>query len=286
MKKALFWQQEGGKVRCLLCPHSCLLASGQRGICRGRENRDGTLFATTYSQVTSLAVDPIEKKPFAKFLQGSKVLSIGTAGCNLSCSYCQNWQISQYHAPGRKITPKELVAYALELKALDPKMVGIAYTYSEPLVWYEYVLECAQLAKEKGLINVLVTNGYLNPRPLRQLLPYIDAANMDLKATSDSFYRKYCGGSADPPKESAKLLWRQCHLELTTLLIPGANDTPVEIRQLVDWIVENLDSKVPLHLSRYFPSYKLQLPPTSLKTMEQAKAIAQKKLEFVYLGNV
>lgn len=286
MKEALFWQQEKERIRCLLCPHSCLLAPGQRGLCRGRENREGKLIATTFGQITSCAVDPIEKKPLYHFLPGSKVLSVGTVGCNLRCNFCQNWEISQKDAPTQSLSPQELVALALELKEQDPTLVGIAYTYSEPLVWYEYIKEAAQLGHQSGLHNILVSNGFINPQPLQELLPLIDAANIDLKAARDTFYHDYCGGSAAPPKESAKLLWGKCHLELTCLLIPGVNDSAEEISKLVDWIVTNLSPSVPLHLSRYFPNFKLQLPPTPLKTMELALELAKEKLHYVYLGNV
>jgi pyruvate formate lyase activating enzyme len=242
--------------------------------------------ATTYGQLTSCAVDPIEKKPLYHFLPGSRVLSVGTVGCNLRCDFCQNWQISQQDAPTQKMSPQELVELALKLKDGDPALCGIAYTYSEPLVWYEYVVEAAQLAQEKGLVNVLVTNGFINPQPLEELLPFMDAVNLDLKGMDDAFYSKYCGGSALPPLESAKQIADNCHLELTCLLIPGANDREAQLRQLVNWIFENLGPDVPLHLSRYFPSYKLELPPTPLETMKRALAIAKEKLHYVYLGNV
>ncbi|HQD39999.1 MAG: AmmeMemoRadiSam system radical SAM enzyme [Firmicutes bacterium] len=286
MKKGLFWQREGERVRCQLCPHSCLLAAGQRGMCFGRENREGELLAATYGRVSSCAVDPVEKKPLYHFFPGSLVLSVGTVGCNFSCCFCQNWHISQQEAPTEYMSPERLVELALEVKARDPRVVGIAYTYSEPLVWYEYVKEAASLAKKEGLVNVLVTNGFINPEPLRELLPFISAANLDLKAAGDAFYRKYCGGNSQAPKEAAKLLREKCHLEITTLLITGLNDSAEEVGALVDWIAEELGEDVPLHLSRYFPNYKLTLPPTPIETMRQAKEIAQKKLRYVYLGNI
>jgi pyruvate formate lyase activating enzyme len=286
LKEALFWQREKDCIRCLLCPHACLLAPGQRGICRGREHRQERLVATTFGRITSCAVDPIEKKPLYHFLPGTKVLSVGTVGCNLSCSFCQNWQISQQDAPTQSLEPGELVELATKLQGQDPSMVGIAYTYSEPLIWYEYIQEAAKLAHQKGLYNVVVSNGFINPEPLKALLPLLDAANIDLKAFSNTFYRRWCKGAAAPPRQSAKLLKESCHLELTCLLIPGANDSPEEISQLVDWIADNLGQDVPLHLSRYFPSFKMDRPPTPIETMTRALEIAKGKLNYVYLGNV
>lgn len=286
MKTALFWERAGEKIRCLLCPHHCLIGQGQRGLCQGRVNRNGVLQAASFGQVASIAVDPIEKKPLNRFLPGSTILSVGTWGCNLSCSFCQNWQLSQRERPSQKLSPSELVELALELKAQDQGMVGIAYTYSEPLVWYEYVLQTAQLAKEAGLVNVLVTNGYLEHKPLEKLLPFIDAVNMDLKSMKGEFYKKYCGVGEGPPLKSAKLFYEAIHLELTTLLIPGVNDSDEEIKELAAWIATELDREVPLHLSRYFPQYKLALLPTPLATLERALELARKELAHVYLGNV
>ena len=286
MKEALFWRREGERIRCQLCPHACLISQGQRGRCQGRENRDGRLAAVNFGRISSYAVDPIEKKPLYHFLPGCTVLSVGTVGCNFSCSFCQNWRISQLEADTWYLSPEELVRAAVGLAAEEPRLVGIAYTYSEPLVWFEYVKETALLARKQGLVNILVTNGFVNPEPLRELLPLLDAVNLDLKAAGDSFYRRYCGGNARIPRQTAKLLSGSCHLELTCLLIPGANDKLEEVLRLADWISRELGSDVPLHLSRYFPSFKLKNPPTPETTMRQAQAIAKRKLHYVYLGNM
>ncbi|HHY06642.1 MAG TPA: AmmeMemoRadiSam system radical SAM enzyme [Clostridia bacterium] len=286
MKLATHWvkKENGSEVRCLLCPHGCVISEGKQGRCRVRKNVAGKLYLLNYGLVTSLALDPIEKKPLKRFFPGKQVFSLGTFGCNFACSFCQNWQIAhQKEVATHFLAPEEAVAKAKEFLPLGN--VGIAYTYSEPLMWFEYVLETAKLAKEAGLKNVLVTNGYLNPQPLKELLPFLDAVNLDIKAFTQEFYEKLCQGRLAPVLHSAKLLASNCHLEVTTLLIPQQNDSPEEIAELAQWIAQ-LDRQIPLHLTRYFPNYKLQTSATARETMLRAKKVAEEYLDYVYLGNI
>jgi pyruvate formate lyase activating enzyme len=281
VKEAHYYNRQGEKVICNLCPQRCKIGAGETGRCRVRKVKDGKLIATTYNQVGSVALDPIEKKPLYHFYPGTEILSVGTVGCNLECKFCQNYKLA--HDPEqstRNITPEELVELAQENGAL-----GIAYTYSEPLVWYEYVLAASKQAAEAGLKNVLVTNGVINPEPMQELLPYIDAVNLDLKAFNNDFYRQLCGGELEPVKETAKLIHDQVLLEITTLLVTDLNDDLEEVGNLVDWIA-SLDEEIPFHLSRYFPRYKLTNPQTPEETMIAAKKRAEEKLSYVYLGNM
>lgn len=276
--------EEKAEVRCLLCPHNCTLRPGEKGVCRARGNIDGELVSFNYGCVTALNLDPVEKKPLKRFMPGRRVLSLGTFGCNLSCAFCQNWAIAQAKKPPYEmISPQEAVEKALHMVPYGN--VGLAYTYSEPAVWYEYVLETAKLARESALKNILVTNGYINPQPLLELIPYIDAVNLDVKAFTDDFYRELCGGSLHPVLKSAEIFARHCHLEITTLLIPSRNSGTDEIRALAKWIA-GLDENIPLHLSRYFPRYKMTDPPTNLETLQAAKKAAEEWLATVSLGNV
>ena len=282
MQEADYYTQEDGKIKCLLCPHYCKLSSGQTGLCQMRRAEDGKLWATSYAQVSAVALDPIEKKPLYEYHPHNQILSLGSIGCNLSCQFCQNYRIAQeLDVPTKELSPQEAVELAQEKGSF-----GIAYTYSEPLIWYEYVRDTAKLAQQQGLKNVLVTNGTINPEPLKELLPYIDAVNLDIKAFTEDFYRDICGGDFATAKKSAEIInASDTHLEITTLIIPDLNDDPEEIKDLVDWIAD-LDPEIPLHLSRYFPHYKLDKPPTPKETLYQAQEIAQEKLANVYLGNV
>lgn len=284
-RPALYWEKAGERAVCTLCPKLCARREGQAGFCRARRNMGGEFVTVTYGAVSSVALDPIEKKPLYHFHPGTSILSLGTVGCNLKCRFCQNWAISQGDAPTRYIPPEEAVRLALAHKATG-NSVGIAYTYSEPLVWYEYVLDTSRLAKERGLANVLVTNGVINEKPLLSLLPFIDAMNIDVKATTDDFYRKVCGGNLDPVLRSAELAGGACHVEITHLLIPTLNDSPESISRLAGWVADKLGPHTPLHLSRYHPDYKMDLPPTPIETLQAAKEIASQKLPYVYLGNV
>ncbi|MGI6552637.1 MAG: AmmeMemoRadiSam system radical SAM enzyme [Clostridia bacterium] len=275
---------EGGRVLCDLCPHCCQLAPGQKGICRVRENHQGKLVTRNYALCSPLALDPIEKKPLYHFFPGSTILSTGTVGCNFRCQFCQNWQLAHGEPSLTPLEPGELTRIARREK--DRGCIGIAYTYSEPLVWYEYVLEEARISHEQGLKNVLVTNGFINEEPLEKLLPVIDAFNIDVKAFNRDFYRKLVKGDYRPVLRTAqKAREAGCHVEVTNLLVPGLNDGEEEIRRLVDWLAGTLGPDTPLHFSRYFPHYQLDLPPTPLETLAKAKELAEDKLRYVYLGN-
>ncbi|MFZ5641005.1 MAG: AmmeMemoRadiSam system radical SAM enzyme [Bacillota bacterium] len=286
MKEALFWEKkdDGVKVQCHLCPQRCVIADGRPGFCRVRKNEAGTLYTINYGRVSSYGMDPIEKKPLYHFYPGSYIFSAGTVGCNLRCGFCQNWQIAHKDAETIYISPERLVELAGE-EHHGVRSIGIAYTYSEPLMWYEYVLETAQMSRQAGLKNVLVTNGFVNEEPLLKLLPYIDAMNIDVKGFSDEYYNKTCVGELHPVLETVERVYQKCHVEITTLLVPGLNDSPEEIEGLVDWLAR-LDKNIPLHFSRYFPNYKMDIEPTPLSTMELAREIAGRKLNYVYLGNV
>lgn len=297
MKEALYYEKlNEQKVKCLLCPHNCFLTEGKVGVCAIRKNIDGQLFALTYSQISSLNLDPIEKKPLYHYKPGAKILSVGSLGCNLRCPFCQNWTIAQPRSCYHPWHPEEVVKSSL--KQLSPRKlanlaasyqqfgnIGIAYTYNEPFIWFEYVLESAKLVKEKGLDNILVTNGFVNPKPLKELLPYIDAVNLDIKGFSDDFYRRL-GGKLEPVLKTAQIIKQSCHLEITNLLVTDLNTDLETITALVDWVADNLGSETPLHFSRYFPAYKLDQPPTPLAVLQRAQEIASRRLKNVHLGNV
>lgn len=283
MKEALHYEKlEAKKVNCHLCPYECTIASGRKGACGVRVNKDGILYSEVYGKTTGIALDPIEKKPLYHYHPGEHILSIGTKGCNFHCDFCQNWHISQVlDAPTTDITSEEVIRKAEQVKSF-----GIAYTYNEPFIWYEFVFDTAKLAKKSGLENVLVTNGFVNLEPLEQMLPYIDAMNIDLKALDENFYIKICKGRMRPVLEVIKRSVKSCHVELTNLIIPTLNDSEEMIRKMVDWIYDNVGPEVPLHISRYFPCYNMSIPPTPVETLEMAGDIARKKLKYVYLGNM
>jgi len=283
LREALFWQKlEAGRVQCQLCPHQCRLHQGQQGLCRVRQNVDGTLRSLNYGRVSSVNLDPIEKKPLFHFYPGSTILSLGTVGCNLACAFCQNWEISQRDPGTRRMTPQQ----AAEMARSEKGNLGISYTYNEPFIWYEFVLETAKLVREAGLKNVLVTNGYVNEEPLRQMLPYIDAMNVDIKSMRDEFYRDLCRGQAEPPRRTVEIAKQAgCLVEVTNLVIPSWNDGEGEIRSLVDWVA-SVDVDMPLHFSRYHPDYEMAEPPTPAETLLRARGIAAEKLHYVYVGNL
>lgn len=284
MQPARFYDRhEDNEVRCRLCPHNCRIRPGRTGICRARKNEGGALYSLNYGQVTSLGIDPIEKKPLYHFYPGSNILSAGTFGCNFHCGFCQNWQIAHGDPQTREVSPEALAASAV-LAGEQADNIGIAYTYSEPLVWYEYVYDTARLAREKGLKNVLVSNGYIQEEPLLELLPLIDAMNIDVKGFNEQFYRETCGGKLEPVKRTVEAAHSRCHLEVTTLLVPTLNDSDGEIAALADWLA-GLNPEIPIHFSRYFPQYKMDLPPTPLDTLRRAREIAGRRLKYVYIGN-
>ncbi|MFA5146670.1 MAG: AmmeMemoRadiSam system radical SAM enzyme [Candidatus Omnitrophota bacterium] len=283
MHEALYYEKlDSGKVHCHLCPNECIVSDRMRGACGVRVNKGGTLFTEVYGKTTGLSLDPVEKKPLYRYHPGEYILSVGTRGCNFHCGFCQNWHISQeLDTPTEDITPEGIIRRARELRSF-----GIAYTYNEPFIWYEFVLDTAKLAKANGLENVLVTNGYVNMGPLEGMLPYIGAMNIDLKSFDESFYRKVCRGSLKPVLDVIKRSAKSCHVELTNLLIPTLNDSEETIGKMVDWISENAGPETPVHFSRYFPCYNMSLPPTPIETLKMAERVAKKRLKYVYLGNV
>jgi pyruvate formate lyase activating enzyme len=258
-----------------------VIGEGKSGFCRARINKDGRLFSSIYGETTSIALDPIEKKPLYHFFPTTQILSLGPLGCSFSCVFCQNWHISQDVAPTRYLSPDEVVRTAKEHSS-----IGIAYTYSEPLIWYEYVLDTSRTAREEGLKNVLVTNGYINEGPLQELLPFIDAMNLDIKSFNPEFYKRYCSGELGPVLKTAKIAKKMVLLEVTNLVIPTLNDGEEDIRGLVDWVAVELGRDTPLHFSRYFPHYKLKIEPTPISTLMRAWEIATQKLDYVYVGNI
>ncbi|PID80972.1 AmmeMemoRadiSam system radical SAM enzyme [bacterium DOLZORAL124_64_63] len=282
MMPAAWWRPlSDEKVACELCPMGCTLAPGTTGPCGTRMNDEGQMRPLHYGELVSAGLDPIEKKPLYHFHPGRKILSVAAPGCNLHCRFCQNHTISQNTGlVTTSAAPKEVVQEALEAGS-----VGLAFTYSEPLVWFEFVRDTARLARAAGLKNVLVTNGFLNSEPLAELLPFIDAANVDLKAMDEDFYRRICGGSLQPVLRSIESFHAAgVHLELTNLLIPGHNDTDEHGDRLIAYI-EQLDPAIPLHLTGYFPAWKMDAPPTPRATLERAFNRASARLPWVYLGN-
>lgn len=269
-------------VACHLCPKECRIQEGKRGSCGVRINKEGILYSEVYGKTTGIHLDPIEKKPLYRYHPGEYILSVGTKGCNFHCDFCQNAHISQEPgAPTIDITSEVIVN-----KAKEARSFGIAYTYNEPFIWYEFVLDTAKLAKKNGLENVLVTNGYVNIEPLKEMLPFIDAMNIDIKSFDDDFYIKICKGTLVPVLRTIKTAFGKCHIELTSLIVPTLNDSEESVRKMVRWICDNLGTGTPLHLSRYFPCYRMELPPTPIETLKRAEAIAKEKLKYVYLGNV
>jgi pyruvate formate lyase activating enzyme len=280
---------EDKSVRCNLCAHRCLIKEGQRGICRVRENKNGQLYTLVYGNLISKNVDPIEKKPLYHFLPGSRAYSIATPGCNFRCEWCQNWQISQMprvmEMPrGKRTMPDEIVQ-----KAIDTGCQSIAYTYSEPTIFYEYSYDISKLAHEAGLKNIYVTNGFMTPEMLEMYSPYLDAANVDIKAFRDEPYRKLMGGHLEPVLESCRLMkslgiW----LEITTLIVPGVNDDPDELKALATFILQDLGPETPWHLSRFYPQYKMtDRAPTDEGLLYQTKKMGESVgLHYIYIGNV
>ncbi|NQT34371.1 AmmeMemoRadiSam system radical SAM enzyme [bacterium] len=279
--EAAFQQKEGARLRCGICPQACKLDEGGIGVCEGRQVIDGKLMAVNYAQVSSLHLDPMEKKPLYHFFPGSDILSVGPNGCNLSCAWCQNWQISQDTIPTRTVLPEEL---ADMVDALDG--IGAAYTYAEPLIWFEYVRDVGRILHERDLVNVFVTNGYINPEPLKEILKIADGFNIDLKSSDDQCYRNFCGGSLDDVQRTIRMVFDSGkHLEITHLIVTGLGDDLKKIEQVVNWIA-SLDSGIPLHLSRYFPNNRYNDPPTDPQFMKEAYELACSKLSWVYMGNL
>jgi len=288
LKEALYYERlDGQAVQCKLCPRQCMIIKGNRGFCGVRENQNGTLYTLVFAKPVAIHIDPIEKKPLFHFLPGSSAFSVATAGCNLKCKFCQNWEISQRRPEEVEyiyLEPKELVQ-----KAFASASPVIAYTYSEPTIFYEYMLETAKIAKERGLKNIMHSCGFINEAPLRELAKYLDAVNIDLKGFSDDYYAKLSEASLEPVLKTLKLLKELgVPIELTTLIVPGYNDDSDSLTRMCFWIKENLGPDTPLHFSRFYPMYKLaSLYPTPIETLEKARQIAFNcGLNYVYIGNI
>jgi pyruvate formate lyase activating enzyme len=288
MKRASYFEKlKDTTVQCKLCPWRCIIKNNERGKCRVRENKEGVLYSLVYNKPCSLHIDPIEKKPLYHFLPGSISLSVGTAGCNLQCKFCQNWSISQ--ADPEKVPFTEMTAEQIVEEAEKNKCKSISYTYTEPTIFYEFVLEIAKLAHKKGIKNVMVTNAFINKAPLKELYRYIDAVNIDFKSITDKFYHDLCGVPIGPVLDAIKeIKGMGIWIELTLLLIPGFNDSPDEIKKQCEWIVNNVGKDAPFHISRFYPQYKMMdTAPTSMQKLEQAYEIAKGAgLNYVYIGNV
>jgi pyruvate formate lyase activating enzyme len=290
MKEAMLYEKlPEGKVRCDLCAHHCVIGDGEKGKCCVRQNQAGTLYTLVYGRVVSQCVDPVEKKPLFHFHPGSFAYSIATPGCNFRCRWCQNWEISQvpcehYLPMGHMVSPEQIVAAALEANCS-----GIAYTYTEPTVFFEYAYDTARLAHEAGLANIYVTNGYMTEEMLETFSPYLDAVNVDLKTFYDDIYRRYVGARLQPVLDTLQVMKRLgIWLEVTTLVIPGINDHAAQLEDAAHFVAKMLGEETPWHISRFFPAYKLHsTPPTPVETLHRAKEIGLAAgLKYVYLGNI
>ena len=291
-KIASYWiKKDGTTVQCKNCPHECVLKDGQRGFCKVRENKGGELYTLSYGNPCAVHIDPIEKKPLYHFLPGTNAYSIATAGCNLKCKQCQNYQISQA-APEEtnnyKLPPKSLINEVLHRKTRD-NISSIAYTYTEPSIFIEYMIDSAKMAKKEGIKNVYHSNGYLNKKPILDLIPFLDGANVDLKYFKDDSYKEVSSGTLQPVLDTLKLLknggvW----LEITYLIIPTINDSKEEIKEMINWVSNNLGDETPIHFSRFYPTYKLEnLPPTPLEKVETARELAlELGVKYPFVGNV
>ena len=286
-KECLYYDLERGGIRCNLCPHKCFIRKNEHGICKVREAKEINgklkLYTLNYGEITSIALDPIEKKPLAKFFEGEKILSIGTFGCNMKCSFCQNYSISQFKGMSKFTTVYEIIDIILHTK----NNLGIAFTYNEPTICYEYILEIAKTLKsvDNSKKVVLVTNGYINEEPLIELLKYVDALNIDLKGNND-FYKKICFGTLKEVENTIKIAYKmKKHIEITTLLITNRNTDYDTIKNIGKFISE-IDNNIPLHISRYFPRYKMEQEQTTLNELKEAFKILKEYLNNVYIGNV
>lgn len=278
--EAKYYEKKNGHIKCLLCPHYCKIMPGKLGLCRSRKNDDGKLWAINYGKTTSIALDPIEKKPLYHFYPGSQILSISPNSCNMCCPFCQNWGISQTEASTEHISPEILIKIFREHTS-----VGIAYTYTEPLMWFEYLLDVGEIIHKEGGKNVLVTNGLINEKPLFDLIPVIDAMNIDLKTMNPEIYKKILCGNLDTVKKTIEIAHKHCHVEITNLLVTSLNDRKRDFDKLIDYVA-SIDKNIPLHFSRYYPNYKYNKPPTPIKKLEYAYEKAKEKMNYVYLGNI
>lgn len=296
MKKAILFEKlEDKKVRCLACSHQCLISDGQTGICGVRQNKNGVLYLLVYNKPVSVNIDPVEKKPLFHFMPGKKIFSLATIGCNFKCDFCQNWEISQlpktidkiretsYEMQHESWTPKIIIKYCQE-----NKIPMIAYTYNEPTIWTEYAYEIMKLAKEAGIKNVWVSNGFMSEKTLELISPYLDAINIDLKSFSEDFYQKICKGHLEPVKKNIKKIWQKgIWIEVTTLVIPGFNDSSKELKEIAEFL-KNISEDIPWHISAFYPAYMMSdIQPTSRKTLIETYKIGKKSgLKYVYTGNI
>lgn len=284
MEEAKYYNKiEENSVECNICPRNCIIKEGGFGICNAKKNIEGKLFSINYGEITSMNLDPIEKKPLFHYKPGSSILSVGSFGCNFACGFCQNYSISFGVGNGANhISPEDIVDKA---KKIDGN-IGIAFTYNEPIVFYEYMLDTAKKAKQNGLDTVMVSNGYINKEPLEELSEYIDAVNIDLKAFDEKTYYRLTKGSLQEVKDTIEYLHeKKVHVEITHLLIQGFNDNIKEFENMVNWIA-TVDPKIPFHISRYYPAYKFAVRATDVNLIKQYQEIAKKYLKFVYIGNV
>lgn len=280
MKEATFYEQiDNNTVKCNLCPHYCDIHINNSGLCNIRKNIDGKLYTMTYAEISSIAIDPIEKKPLYHFYPGHNILSLGSSGCNLKCPFCQNWSISN------QLTKNNSIDFEyLERTIKEQHSIGIAYTYNEPLISYELLKDCSTFMKEKGIKNIIVSNGMINTTPLNGIKKNIDAANIDIKGFTDDFYKYVCGDLQTVKKTITTLFENGTHLELTNLIIPTKNDDKASFIDMCKWIA-SISKDIPLHISRYFPNYKVNIPPTPLETLKLFYKLASQELNYVYIGN-
>ncbi len=279
------FRESNGKLECLVCPHNCKLGTGKTGICGVRKNNGQEIELLTYGVISGIALDPVEKKPLYHFFPGSQILSVGSYGCNMKCDFCQNFHISQNipFEKGSMTTPGDIVSRALGVH----NNIGIAFTYNEPVIWYEFIRDTAVEARKKGLVTVMVSNGFVSRDVLNKIISFTDAFNIDLKAFNNKFYKDLTGAEIEPVKSALKqIALSGRHLEITTLIIPGQNDSEREMELQTEWIAKELGENVPFHLSRYFPIYKRHDTATSHDLLDRMFAIASKNLRFVYMGNI
>ena len=289
MKEAMFYENIDGKVRCHLCNHHCLIKEGKRGICAVRENHNGRLYTLVYGKSVSVGVDPIEKKPFFNFYPGTSSYSLATVGCNFHCLHCQNWEISQMprgkggRIIGDELGPERIVS---EAKGLD--CMSIAYTYTEPTIFFEYAYDTAKIAHKEGIKNLFVTNGYTSGEAIREIAPFLDAANVDLKSFDEDFYHEVCGAKLQPVLDNIRLykelgVW----VEVTTLIIPGYNDDEIQLKEIAEFL-RRVGDEIPWHITAFYPAYKLlDVPPTPVESLRKARDIGiQAGLKYVYEGNI
>jgi len=280
----LFYKKSNNKLECLLCPHYCKLSSGKTGICGVRKNTGEKIELLTYGVLSGYSLDPVEKKPLYHFFPGHNILSIGSFGCNMKCDFCQNFHISQ-KVP-QSLVPEVTINKIISDALYTERNIGIAFTYNEPIIWFEYMKDVAEIAKKEGLYTVMVSNGYINSQPLNEIIEFIDAFNIDLKSFNNNFYRKLAGAELEPVKNSMKQIARSGkHLEITSLVIPGQNDDINEMVLQSEWIAGELGKDVPFHLSRYFPTYKRDNPATPEELLKKLFDIASRNLDYVYVGN-